>query len=229
MAGHRPHLRQPLLRRGRAQGRHRCRDIRALILVDMIGDRDLRISRESNSTAWLTDIIWGAARRLEPAANSSIETLPIEDDHLPFLEAGVPSVDIIDLDYAAWHTAANDTLDNVSARVAAGRSATCCSAALPEIESSACGRPSRMREAQRAVLASAERQNRHREADVLAPSASSALPDSLRSAASRHGSSLRPVEHRRATPSPSRRSARSTSSRGRQPALLQPEDDVRLP
>ena len=39
----------------------------------------------------------------------------IEDDHLPFLQAGVPSVDIIDLDYAHWHTA-GDTLDAVSAR-----------------------------------------------------------------------------------------------------------------
>ena len=43
------------------------------------------------------------------------ETTRIEDDHLPFLEAGVPSVDIIDLDYPAWHTA-QDTLDAVSAR-----------------------------------------------------------------------------------------------------------------
>jgi glutaminyl-peptide cyclotransferase len=39
----------------------------------------------------------------------------IDDDHMPFLRAGVPAVDIIDLDYRAWHTAA-DTLDNVSAR-----------------------------------------------------------------------------------------------------------------
>ena len=39
----------------------------------------------------------------------------VEDDHVPFLEAGVPAVDIIDLDYPAWHTA-DDTLDNVSAR-----------------------------------------------------------------------------------------------------------------
>ncbi len=43
------------------------------------------------------------------------ETTPIEDDHLPFLEAGVPSVDIIDLEFAPWHTA-GDTLDAVSAR-----------------------------------------------------------------------------------------------------------------
>jgi Zn-dependent M28 family amino/carboxypeptidase len=87
--------------------------IRALILVDMIGDRDLRISRESNSTAWLTDIIWATAKRLNRREFIDRE-LAIEDDHLPFLEAGVPAVDIIDLDYAAWHTA-GDTLDKVSA------------------------------------------------------------------------------------------------------------------
>jgi len=87
--------------------------IRALVLVDMIGDRDLQISRESNSTAWLTDIIWTSATRLKRREFLDRETA-IEDDHLPFLQAGVPSVDIIDLDYPAWHTA-GDTLDKVSA------------------------------------------------------------------------------------------------------------------
>jgi glutaminyl-peptide cyclotransferase len=87
--------------------------IRALVLVDMIGDRDLRISRESNSTPWLTDIIWTTAKRLKRPEFLERET-PIEDDHLRFLEAGVPAVDIIDLDYPAWHTA-DDTLDKVSA------------------------------------------------------------------------------------------------------------------
>jgi glutaminyl-peptide cyclotransferase len=87
--------------------------IRALVLVDMIGDRDLTISRESNSTTWLTDIIWATARRLNRREFIDRE-LAIEDDHLPFLEAGVPSVDIIDLDYPVWHTA-GDTLDKVSA------------------------------------------------------------------------------------------------------------------
>jgi glutaminyl-peptide cyclotransferase len=87
--------------------------IRALVLVDMIGDRDLGISRESNSTAWLTDVIWTAAKRLKRPEFLDRET-PIEDDHLPFLQAGVPAVDIIDLEYPAWHTA-GDTLDKVSA------------------------------------------------------------------------------------------------------------------
>ena len=81
----------------------------------MIGDTQLNIRRESQSTPWLTDIVWSTARRLGYQRQFLAETAPIEDDHVPFLHAGVPAVDIIDLDYPAWHTAA-DTLDNVSAR-----------------------------------------------------------------------------------------------------------------
>jgi Zn-dependent M28 family amino/carboxypeptidase len=87
---------------------------KAMILVDMIADRNLTIRRDANSTAWLTDIIWSTARRLKQDAFMP-ETTRVEDDHLPFLAAGVPSVDIIDLDYPQWHTA-GDTLDAVSAR-----------------------------------------------------------------------------------------------------------------
>ena len=89
------------------------KDVRAFILVDMIGDKNLGIRREQNSTRWLTDAIWSAARQLNRREFID-ETTPIEDDHLEFLAAGIPSVDIIDLDYAAWHTA-DDTLENVSA------------------------------------------------------------------------------------------------------------------
>jgi len=88
--------------------------LKAMVLVDMIGDRNLTIRRDSNSTAWLTDLIWSAARRLNQPAFMQ-EPTRVEDDHLPFLAAGVPSVDIIDLDYPQWHTA-GDTLDAVSAR-----------------------------------------------------------------------------------------------------------------
>lgn len=88
--------------------------IRALILLDMIADRDLTIRRESNSTRWLTDIIWATANKLGHRAFMDEETT-VEDDHLPFLKAGVAAVDIIDLDYAAWHTA-QDTMDAISAR-----------------------------------------------------------------------------------------------------------------
>jgi Zn-dependent M28 family amino/carboxypeptidase len=88
---------------------------RALIVVDMIGDRDLGIRREAASTPWLTDLIWASAARLGHTASFLQEVLPVEDDHAPFLRAGVPSTLLIDFDYPPWHTAA-DTLDKVSAR-----------------------------------------------------------------------------------------------------------------
>jgi hypothetical protein len=81
----------------------------------MIADRDLGIRRDSNSTPWLTDIIWKTAAGMKLSAYFLPAPTTVEDDHLPFLEAGVPSVDVIDLDYAAWHTP-RDTLDSVSAR-----------------------------------------------------------------------------------------------------------------
>jgi len=89
--------------------------LKANLLVDMIGDRDLRIKRDTNSTRWLTDIVWEAARQEKLDAYFVPETTRVEDDHIPFVEAGVPSVDIIDLEYEPWHTA-QDTLDAVSAR-----------------------------------------------------------------------------------------------------------------
>jgi Zn-dependent M28 family amino/carboxypeptidase len=87
--------------------------VKAMILVDMIADRQLQIRREEASTPWLTEAIWASARKLKQPAFMS-ESLRVEDDHMAFLEAGIPAVDIIDLDYPAWHTEA-DTLDKVSA------------------------------------------------------------------------------------------------------------------
>ena len=89
--------------------------LKALILVDMIGDRSQRFLRESSSTSWLTDIIWSAAKKRGYGSVFVDEDTPIEDDHTPFLKAGVPAADIIDLDYPAWHTPA-DTLDQTSAK-----------------------------------------------------------------------------------------------------------------
>ena len=88
--------------------------IAALVLVDMIGDKDLGMKRESQSTPWLTSVIWDTAARLGRKEFLSEET-PIEDDHIPFLEAGVAAVDLIDLDYQPWHTP-QDTMDKVSAK-----------------------------------------------------------------------------------------------------------------
>jgi Zn-dependent M28 family amino/carboxypeptidase len=89
--------------------------LKALVLLDMIGDRNLNIRRDSNSTRWLTDIIWASAAKLGYRANFLTEETTIDDDHVPFLKAGIPSVDVIDLDYTAWHTPEDD-LDRVSAR-----------------------------------------------------------------------------------------------------------------
>ena len=106
--------------------------IKANILVDMIADRNLRLKRDLNSTPWLTDLIWAAAKQRKLDAYFVAETTEIEDDHLPFVQAGVPSVDLIDLEYDAWHTA-GDTLDAVGARSLQIVGDTVL-AALPQIE-----------------------------------------------------------------------------------------------
>jgi len=88
---------------------------RAMILVDMIGDRDLNIRREAHSAGWLTEIVWDAAARLGHGRHFLRDALPVEDDHVPFLQRGVPATLLIDFDYPPWHTA-EDTLDKVSAQ-----------------------------------------------------------------------------------------------------------------
>ena len=88
--------------------------IAAFILVDMIGDANLGIKREAQSTGWLTDVIWASAGKLGRREFLG-EATPIEDDHIPFLEAGVEAVDLIDLEYEPWHTPA-DTMDKLSAK-----------------------------------------------------------------------------------------------------------------
>lgn len=87
---------------------------RAMILVDMIGDKDLDIRREPHSAGWLTDIVWDTAARLGYGRQFLREPLPVEDDHVPFMKRGVPATLLIDFDYPPWHTA-EDTLDKVSA------------------------------------------------------------------------------------------------------------------
>ena len=89
--------------------------LKAFVLLDMIGDRNLTIRRDSNSTPWLNDIVWASAARLGHRATFLNADMAVEDDHLPFVQAGVPSIDIIDLEYAAWHTAQDD-LDHVGNR-----------------------------------------------------------------------------------------------------------------
>jgi glutaminyl-peptide cyclotransferase len=88
---------------------------RAMLLVDMIGDRDLGILRDTFSTPWLTNLIWATAARLGHGRHFLSTAMAVEDDHAPFLSAGVPAALLIDFDYPPWHTA-DDTLDKVSAQ-----------------------------------------------------------------------------------------------------------------
>ena len=88
---------------------------RAVIVVDMIGDRNLNIRREAFSTEALVDLIWAAAGRTGHAPHFLPVSMPVEDDHAPFLRAGVPAALLIDFDFPPWHTS-RDTLDKVSAQ-----------------------------------------------------------------------------------------------------------------
>ena len=115
-----------------AQQAGTLRTLQAFVLLDMIGDKELIIRRDANSTPWLVDIVWNAAARLGHGGTFSNELTSIDDDHIPFVRAGVPSVDIIDLDYPAWHTA-EDTLDKVAPR-SLQIVGDVVLAALPEIE-----------------------------------------------------------------------------------------------
>src|SRR5687767_5835043 len=118
-----------------AQKANALSSIKAMILVDMIGDRNLTIKREASSTAWLKDIIWGAAKRLGHGSIFQDEETPIDDDHMEFLAVGVPSVDIIDLEYPEWHHQERccDDLSKVGAR-SLQIVGDVLLAALPEIE-----------------------------------------------------------------------------------------------
>jgi glutaminyl-peptide cyclotransferase len=91
--------------------------IKALFVMDMIGDADLNIDRESNSTPWLLDLVQQAATRTGYQSHFFARTAAIEDDHLPFAKLGVPVADIIDLDYGygnVFHHTPQDTIDKLS-------------------------------------------------------------------------------------------------------------------
>jgi glutaminyl-peptide cyclotransferase len=89
--------------------------IKAVLLADMVGSRNLRFRREADSTKALTDLIWSTAERLGYSNIFVNESSPTEDDHIIFLKRGVPAVDVIDFEIPYWHTV-DDTLDKVSAK-----------------------------------------------------------------------------------------------------------------
>ena len=94
-----------------------AKQIKAFLLVDMIGDADLDILKETQSTPWLAALVYKAAANLGYQSHFYQYEAPIEDDHLPMLRIGIPSVDIIDLDYGynnAYHHTPEDTIDKLS-------------------------------------------------------------------------------------------------------------------
>lgn len=86
----------------------------AAVIVDMVGDADLNLYYEKSSDAQLSQQIWEQAAKLG-YGSQFIPQLKhtILDDHVPFLEVGIPAVDIIDIDYPYWHTTA-DTVDKIA-------------------------------------------------------------------------------------------------------------------
>ncbi|HEX9199882.1 MAG TPA: M28 family peptidase [Acidobacteriaceae bacterium] len=96
--------------------------IKAFIVADMIGDKDLNILEETDSTQWLRDVFRQAAVNTHHTANVFKTQGAEDDDHLPFLQRGVPSLDVIDVNYGpstsaapdGYHHTVNDTIDKIS-------------------------------------------------------------------------------------------------------------------
>lgn len=93
--------------------------IKAMILMDMVGDRELKLENDVSSTPWLMELVRKTAVELGYSKHLAATQKGMVDDHVPFVRAGIPAVDLIDYDYgfnhSLWHTP-NDTLDKVSPR-----------------------------------------------------------------------------------------------------------------
>jgi hypothetical protein len=90
---------------------------RFVVLLDMVGDKDLHLPMEGYSQRYASPIVakvYDAAKRVNATAFERREGNPVVDDHLPFLKAGIPAIDLIDFDYPYWHT-----LDDVPANCSA--------------------------------------------------------------------------------------------------------------
>ena len=98
--------------------------IKAFLLADMIGDKDLNIDHDDNSTPWLRDLLVTAAKNTGHSASIYKNSYPgLQDDHLPFAQRGVPVLDLIDIDYGpptqehpegGFHHTELDTIDKIS-------------------------------------------------------------------------------------------------------------------
>jgi glutaminyl-peptide cyclotransferase len=96
-----------------------AKKIKAFLLTDMIGDANLDVDRDQNSTQWLEDVVYEAAKRLGYQSHFFERDNTIEDDHLPFMKIGIPCADIIDIDYGyngVFHHTPQDTVDKLSAK-----------------------------------------------------------------------------------------------------------------
>lgn len=93
--------------------------LKAVVVVDMIGDRGLNVRLDANSTSWLKDLVLQVAREKGYGHQFRKDERPVWDDHVPFVRAGVPAVDLIDFDYGPgnrfWHTP-EDTVDKLAPR-----------------------------------------------------------------------------------------------------------------
>ena len=93
--------------------------IKAFLLADMLGDKNLDVERDLNSTPWVEDVVKKAATKLGYQSYFFAKSDQVEDDHLPFVQRAVPSADVIHLDYGpenSYHHTAQDTMDKLSAK-----------------------------------------------------------------------------------------------------------------
>lgn len=93
--------------------------IKGFLLADMIGDKNLDIDRDTNSTPWLLDTVKQAATHFGYQSHFFERENTIDDDHIPFVLRGVPCADVIDIDYGpdnSYHHTVQDSMDKLSAR-----------------------------------------------------------------------------------------------------------------
>lgn len=91
--------------------------VKAMILLDMIGYKELKLGRADLGTQWLQDVVWQTAKQIGYGSQFVDAREGVgDDDHSPFLKASIDSLDIIQLNtYPYWHTK-DDTLDKISAK-----------------------------------------------------------------------------------------------------------------
>jgi Zn-dependent M28 family amino/carboxypeptidase len=97
------------VRGSKAYSRRHADELRALVLLDFVADKDLSIPREAGSNAKLWARLRKAAKRVGVGGTFPDELRgEITDDHTPFTARGVPSIDLIDFDFACWHKTCDD-------------------------------------------------------------------------------------------------------------------------